>query len=833
MKFYTNVFQIGNSMLVRGYDNGKHFSDREEFHPTFFVPTKKKRSKYKTLDGQLVEPVKPGTIKDCREFIDKYSQVQGFNVYGNERYVHQYISENYPQDEIKFDLSKIKLVTIDIEVAAESGFPDVFNVAEELLLITVQDYNTKFITTFGSRPYKTNPNRKNYRYVDCHNERGLIDTFLNWWQKHTPEVITGWNCELYDIPYLVGRVERLMGEKYAKRFSPWGIVRRNEIRIQGRDNIAYDIAGVSIMDYLDLYRKSPATPNQESFRLDHIALMELGQQKLDHSEFDTFREFYTKNWQKFVDYNIVDVELVDKLEDKLKLIDLCCTRAYDAKINFSDVAFQVRTWDAIIFNYLKKKNIVIPQKDRNQKDEKYAGAYVKEPKPGKYDWVVSFDLNSLYPHLIMQYNISPETLLDQKHPSATVDRLLNQEITIDGDYAVCANGAQFTKDKKGFLPELMEKMYNERVIFKKRMIKAKKAYEKNPTKDLEKEIARCNNVQMSKKIALNSAYGAIGNQYFRYYKLANAEAITLSGQVSIRWIENKMNQKMNKILKTEEVDYVIASDTDSIYLHCGPLVEAVYKGREKTTEGVVSFLNKVCEVELEPYIESSYQELADYVNAYDQKMIMKRENIADRGIWTAKKRYILNVWDSEGVRYEKAKLKIMGIEAIKTSTPAPCRKYLKDAFSLLMTGTEDEVISYIEECREKFKSLPPEEVAFPRSVSQIDKWKSSSDMYNKGCPIHVRGAILYNHWTRKKKLNNKYASIQSGEKIKFCYLKTPNWMHENVISFIQDFPTELELNKHVDYELQFNKSFMEPIKVILDCIGWQTERTNTLDSFFA
>ena len=664
MKFYTNVFQIGNSMLVRGYDNGKHFSDRQEFHPTFFVPSKKKRSKWKTLDGQLVEPVKPGTIRDCREFIDKYSQVQGFNVYGNERYVHQYISENYPEDEIKFDLSKIKLVTIDIEVAAESGFPDVFNCAEELLLITIQDYNTKRITTFGSRPYKTNPNRKNYSYIDCHDEKGLIYTFLDWWQQHTPEVVTGWNCELYDIPYLVGRVERLMGEKLAKKFSPWGIVRRNEIRIQGRDNIAYDIAGVSIMDYLDLYRKSPATPNQESFRLDHIALMELGQQKLDHSEFDTFREFYTKNWQKFVDYNIVDVELVDKLEDKLKLIDLCCTRAYDAKINFTDVAFQVRTWDAIIFNYLKKKNIVIPQKDRNQKDEKYAGAYVKEPKPGKYDWVVSFDLNSLYPHLIMQYNISPETLLDQKHPSATVEKLLNQEIEIEGDYAVCANGAQFKKDKKGFLPELMEKMYNERVIFKKRMIKAKKAYEKTPTKDLEKEIARCNNVQMSKKIALNSAYGAIGNQYFRYYKLANAEAITLSGQVSIRWIENKMNDYLNKILKTEEVDYVIASDTDSIYLNLGPLVEVIYKDREKDGSSIVSFLNQVCEVELEKYITNSYETLAKYVNAYDQKMFMKRENIADRGIWTAKKRYILNVWDSEGVRYEQAKLKIMGIEAI-------------------------------------------------------------------------------------------------------------------------------------------------------------------------
>ena len=835
MKFYTNVFQIGNSMLVRGYDNGKHFEDRQEFRPTFYVPTKKKRSKWKTLDGELVEPIKPGTIKDCRAFIDKYSQVQNFNIYGNERYVHQYISENYPEDEIKFDLNKIKLVTIDIEVAAEGGFPDVFNVAEELLLITIQDYNTKFITTFGSRPYKTNPNRKNYRYVDCHSEEGLITTFVDWWQRHTPEVITGWNCEMYDIPYLMGRMERIMGEKYAKRMSPWGIVRKNEITIQGRANIVYDIAGISVIDYLDLYKKSPATPNQESFRLDHIALMELGQQKLDHSEFDTFREFYTGNWQKFVDYNIVDVELVDKLEDKLKLIDLCCTRAYDAKINFTDVAFQVRTWDAIIYNYLKKKNIVIPPKDRNKKDDKYAGAYVKEPKPGRYEWVVSFDLNSLYPHLIMQYNISPETLQEKRHPSATVDRLLNQEDTFElyKDFAVCANGAMYSKEKKGFLPELMEKMYKERVIFKKRMIKAKKSYEKTPTKDLEKEIARCNNVQMSKKIALNSAYGAIGNQYFRYYKLANAEAITLSGQVSIRWIENKMNQKMNTILKTEDKDYVIASDTDSIYLHMGDLVEAVYKGREKTTEGIVSFLNKVCEMELEPYIESSYQELADYVNAYDQKMIMKRENIASTGIWTAKKRYILNVWDSEGVRYEDAKLKIMGIEAIKTSTPAPCRKFLKDAFKILMNGTEDEVINYIEDCRTQFYKLPPEEVAFPRSVSNVQKWKSSSDMYLKGCPIHVRGAILYNHYTKKKEIDHKYASINNGEKIKFCYLKTPNWMHENVISFIQDFPRELDLDKHIDYELQFNKSFLEPVKVILDCIGWETERKNTLESFFS
>jgi len=564
-------------------------------------------------------------------------------------------------------------------------------------------------------------------------------------------------------------------------------------------------------------------------------LVELGQQKLDHSEFDTFKDFYTGNWQKFVDYNIKDVELVDRLEDKMKLIELCMTMAYDAKINYNDVFFQVRTWDAIIYNYLKKRNIVIPPKDRSEKNEKYAGAYVKEPIPGVYDWVVSFDLNSLYPHLIMQYNISPETLQESRHPTATVDKILSQQVTFEmyKDSAVCANGAMYRKDVRGFLPELMEKMYGDRVVFKKRMLEAKQQYEKTPTKDLEKEIARCNNIQMAKKISLNSAYGAIGNQYFRYYKLANAEAITYSGQVSIRWIENKMNKYLNRLLKTSDVDYVIASDTDSIYLNMGPLVEIVYEGREKTNEKVVNFLDKICQMELEPYIESSYQELANYVNAYDQKMQMKRENIANRGIWTAKKRYILNVWDSEGVRYEEPKLKIMGIEAVKSSTPAPCRKMIKDGLKIAMTKTEDELIDFIEESRKQFNSYGPEEISFPRTVSDVTKHKAHATIYGKGTPIHARGALLYNHMIKERGLDKKYASIQNGEKIKFCYLKLPNPIRENVISFISDFPVELGLDKYIDYDLQFSKAFLDPMKVVLDAIGWKVERTVTLESFFS
>ena len=337
---------------------------------------------------------------------------------------------------------------------------------------------------------------------------------------------------------------------------------------------------------------------------------------------------------------------------------------------------------------------------------------------------------------------------------------------------------------------------------------------------------------MVRKICLNSCYGAIGNQYFRYYKLANAEAITMSGQTSIRWIENRMNEYLNKLLSTQDTDYVIASDTDSIYLNFGPLVTKFLSNKSGDKATVVGLLDKICQEKLEPFIERSYQELATLVNAYSQKMQMKRENIADRGIWTAKKRYILNVWDSEGVRYEEPKLKIMGIEAVKSSTPAPCRTMIKDALKLMMSGTEDEVIDFIDDARAKFRKMPIQDIAFPRSVSDVVKHKAHSTIYGKGCPIHVRGALLYNHHIKEKKLDNKYSLINNGEKIKFVYLKKANPIRENVISFIQDWPVELGLDKYIDYELQFQKAFLDPIKVILDAIGWNVEKTVNLELFF-
>jgi DNA polymerase elongation subunit (family B) len=400
---------VGNEFLVRGFDQNKSFILRETWQPTLFVPSNKK-TKYKTLDDKCVQDIQPGSVRDCREFIRKHEGVDGFQIYGNTRYIYQYISEKYPEDHIEFDLKKLKLITLDIEVAAENGFPTVANCDEEVLCVTLQNFSNKKILTFGRG--KFNNKNSDIQYVECTDEYDLLTKFSAYWEENPPEVVTGWNCELYDIPYLATRIGKILGEKRLKKLSPWSLVTSEEVFISGRGHLTYDIGGITVLDYLDLYKKF-TYKTQQSYRLDYIAEVELGSKKLDHSEHETFREFYTNDWQKFVEYNIQDVKLVDGLEEKLRLIELAVTMAFDAKVNFNDVFYQVRMWDAIIYNYLKKRNIVIPPKKNVEKSEKYAGAYVKEPIPGMYDYVVSFDLNSLYPHLIMQYAISPETLVEK------------------------------------------------------------------------------------------------------------------------------------------------------------------------------------------------------------------------------------------------------------------------------------------------------------------------------------------------------------------------------------------------------------------------------------
>ena len=831
MEFYTSALPWGDKILVRGYEKGRAYQRKVDFYPTLYV-TSKSQSSWQTLDGMYVDEIKPGTIKETKEFLKRYEGVEGFPVFGQTNYGYQYISDTY-EDEIKWDMDLFKTFTIDIETSTEHGFPDIKLANEEILLITVKDLSSKKVITFGYSPTGDiyNNNREDVNYQAYTSEQSLLKDFVMWWQGNYPDAITGWNTDFFDVPYLVRRIDRELGESFSKKLSPWGILHERKTFIKGNEEIHYDIAGISQLDYLELYKKY-TYQKQESYRLDYIAEQELGDKKKENPT-DSFKEFYTKHWQKFVEYNIHDVELVDQMEDKMRLLELHLTMAYNAKINPQDVYSQVRMWDAIIYNHLRKKKIVIPAKTFSGKDAQFEGAYVKDPMVGMHKWVASFDLNSLYPHLIMQYNISPETLTSEKL-SVDVDKLLNQEIDTSyakrRDLAVTANGWCYRKDIKGFMPELMEQMYVNRSKFKKQMLKVEQEYQNDKTKKhLLKDISRLNNLQMAMKIALNSAYGAMGNQYFRYFDIRMAEGITTSGQLSIRWMANKLNAFMNKTLKTEGQDFVIAIDTDSIYLSLEDLIERVCA--DKDTVGKIKYMDKICEDVFQPFIDTGYKELADYMNAYSQKMVMKREVLADKGIWTAKKRYVLNVHNSEGVQFAKPKVKVMGLEMVKSSTPAVIRDKLRDSINVILKGDEKVLHKYVSTFRSEFDALPIQDIAFPRGVNGMKQY-AGSPIYSKGTPIHVRGALLYNHYIKKFGLDKKYQPIRDGDKIKFVYVKKPNPFQEDVIAFPQELPKEFGLEAYIDYDKQFEKVFTDALQIVIEPLSWKTQEESSLEDFF-
>jgi DNA polymerase elongation subunit (family B) len=700
-------------------------------------------------------------------------------------------------------------------------------------------------TVYGCGDYKNDD--ETVTYHKCRDEYDLCKKFLSDWNTNPPDVISGWNIKFFDIPYLVNRFTKLFGEDETRKLSPWGLINSRKAVVNNRELTAYEFVGISTLDYIELYRwYAPGGKSQESYRLDNIAQVELGEGKISYDEFENLHQLYRLNYQKFIEYNIKDVDLILKLENKLKLIELGLTLAYDTKTNYEDIFAQTRMWDALIYNYLLDKNIVVPPKVTKSKSEAFEGAYVKDPQTGMHPWVASFDLNSLYPHLMMQYNISPETLVQPTDytdemrniimNTVSVDKLLTKEVNLDKleGATITPNGQFFRTDKQGFLPKMLEEMYIDRSKFKKMMIQAKKDYEVETDsfkrKELKNKIARYDNLQLAKKVSLNSAYGALGSQYFRFYDLRMALGVTTAGQLSIRWIEHKINQYMNGLLKTND-DYVIASDTDSIYLKLGPLVDKMYQDKTDVTK-VIAFMDKVCEDKIQPFIDKSYQELATYVHAYDQKMQMKREGLSNKGIWTAKKRYILNVYNNEGVQYKEPQMKVMGLEMVKSSTPSAIREKMRLSIKLMINGTEDDIHTFIDEFRKAFKAMPPEEVSFPRGMNGLKEYSDAATLYKKGTPIHVKGAILYNAKLKQLKLDKKYPLIQEGEKIKFSYLKQPNPMKDMVISYPNRLPPEFGLQEYIDYDLQFEKAFLEPIKVILDQIGWSTEKTNSLESFF-
>ena len=841
LQFYTNVSRYGNQILLRGYDHGRRIEKKIKYEPILFTSTNLKTN-WKALDGTPVGVANAGkrfeSMRAANEYVTANKGVSGKTIYGNTKYIPAFINDYYPGN-IEFNRSTINVATIDIEVASDDGFPEPEKADHKVISIAMKSNigETYYVWGLGDYDVEQSYMKENlvvYRKFD--REDDLLINFITHWssQQHSPDVVTGWNTRFFDIPYLVNRINRMLGEAYVKRLSPWGMVDRQEVTKMGRTQTAYELKGISQLDYLDLFKKFGYSYGpQESYKLDHIAHVVLGENKLSYEEYSNLHTLYKHNHQKFIDYNIKDVELVDRIEDKLGLITLCMTMAYKGGVNYNDTFGTTLIWDTIIYRKLFANNIVVPFIEDKTKSA-YPGGFVKDPHVGIHDNIVSFDLNSLYPSIIMQYNMSPETIANGEITQFDIENVLTQSSRPDNrGKALAANGQYFNTDRPGIVPFIINEMYKERVDIKQQMINAQKELEKVDKNDkqemyrIERDIAIAENRQMSIKILLNSLYGAMGNRYFRFFDQRIAEAITLTGQLTIRWAEYSLNAYLNRVLQNKEwKDYIVAIDTDSLYVCLNDLVEKVQPNN------TIDFLDKVCQDALEPELEKSYADLYSMLGGVDNRMVMKREAIADRALWTAKKRYIMNVHDNEGVRYAEPKMKIMGIEAIKSSTPAPCRKALKEIFHVIMKEDEKSVQLAIEQFKNYFKTLEPDEIAFPRGVTQVKKWQDRNSLYKKGTPIHVRGSILYNKLVEDMQLKKKYEPINNGEKIKFLYLRQPNSIHENVIAFPNYLPDEFGLKKYIDHELQFQKTFLDPIEPILDAVGWNSKEVASLEDFF-
>ena len=836
MNFYTSVNRYGNSILYRGIEDGERVAKKVKYMPTLFVNATHETGWY-NLQNQPVLPKTFDTMRDAKDFIKQYEGVDNYTVYGTTNYVTQYINDRFPEAP-KFDRDKVNVTSIDIEVASDEGFPFVEQAAHPVISITMKNNIDNIYRVWGLYDYDENSCAVEgvdaIQYIKCKDEIDLLLSWLSCWHdpKYCPDIVTGWNTRLFDFPYLINRVKNIIGGDVYKKFSPWGIVDQRNIMMARGEVIAYEMAGIQQLDYYDLFTKFGYTYGmQESYKLDHIAHVVLGERKLSYDEAGSLHGLYKTNYQKFIDYNIKDVQIVDMLEEKLGLITLAMTMAYRGGVNYSETFGTVQIWDSILYRLLFQQQIACPPKFSKEKVP-YPGAYVKDPQTGMHDWVVSFDLNSLYPMIIVQHNMSPETVLPGKEhlgPDPVEKLLGDDEINIPEGTTMAASGVKFSKDQVGIIPAIIKMYYNERRLIKKAMLDTKQEYENTPTKRLENKMTILENQQMSIKILMNSLYGALGNKHFRYFNNNVAEAITTSGQLSIRWAENAINKEMNTALETTDKDYVIAIDTDSLYVNMNEMV------KKFNPKDPVKFLDKICREHFEGILASAYAKLADKMQVMENRMEMSREVIANRGVWIAKKRYILNVHNNEGVQYAEPKMKMMGVDAVRSSTPQVCRDKFKKIFKVIIDEGETATQRFIADFKKEWKQLPPEAVSFPRGCNIVKNnitWADPKTIYRKACPIHVRGALLYNHYIKAKGLDKKYELVNNGEKIKFCYLKTPNPIKENVIGYTNDLPKELDLHRFIDYNKQYEKAFVEPIKHLLDALSWEVEPTATLEDFF-
>jgi len=829
MRFYTNFYTHMGQLLLRQVVDGQHRNQKVRIRPYLF--RKNPDGEYTTIYGEPCEKIQFDKVGEAREFQKLNEGVDNVELFGATNFALPAINDMYP-GEVKFDFTKICVAWIDIEVEMSGSKPDAKTAANRITSIAVKIRGKTYV--FSEIDYDVSKSKvQDMVYVKCTNEKALLMRFIEVWASHPIDIVTGWFIDMFDIPYLINRIERVFGPGSSSALSPWGLIEERSVTMMGRENQTFDIKGISVLDYMRLYKKF-TYKTRESYRLDSVAQDEEVGKKLDYSEVGTLSNLYTENPQKFIDYNVQDIVLVEKIDEKLNLLSLVCAAGYLFKVNYEDALGTVKPWESLIHNWLMSKKIVVPFKKKVTKTS-FEGGYVKEPQKGKHRWVVSFDFDSLYPHLVMALNISTDTIVGMLEKTFTVDEILDGKMPV-GEYSTSAAGYTFRKDKQGFFAEIMESIYAKRDVVKNNELKdAKKKYSKEQTEELKKLIAALNAFQLALKYALNSGYGAMANEWFLWFDMRLAESITLSGQYAIRYMARELNVYFNRILNTTDVDYVIAIDTDSVYVTLDTLVEKVYgQVSSELTADVVDFLDRACRERIQPEINNISKKWCRTLNAFDDtKLKMKRETIADVAVFTAKKKYVMNALDVEGDTVpEKDRIKATGLELVKSSTPAVCREKLKTAMKILLHGTEQELQQFVKEFKTEFSKMRFEEVSAPRGVNGISDYATPDWQCKLGTPQHTRACINYNRAIVSAGLERKYDLIQDGDKIRFCRMHKHNPMGDDILAVAYVLPPELGMEKYIDYDTQFTKTFLDPLEIVTGVIGWQHTKKASLLNFF-
>jgi len=838
-EYYTNVSARFGKILYRGYtvDDGirKRVSRKLDFGPTLYLESKDETSELNSLFGTPLVEKKFDSMVSSREFIKTYKDVMPIYGYSANRTEYEFIARAFP-DVMSVLLEDLKVIGFDIEtkvgVNGPPGVPNPYLALEEITHIAFQDHRTEQVVSYTTAPI-TLEDEDDVTYERFNTEKELLVAIIKYIEHEDPDIIYGFYSDFFDIPYIINRIRNVLGEKMACRLSPFGIIDEREYEVNGKVFTEYKIVGRTLLDTQAMYKKFVLT-KREAYSLDNLSKVELGVGKLENP-CATFKEFSEaeEHINTFAKYNVIDTKRLTGLDKKCGLLDLVVSLTYLTKSNFNDSFSPVKYWECYIMSILLNENTFVSVNNQSNGSKEIPGAYVEEPVPGFYDWPVSIDATSLYPSIMKCLNLSPETLVGVL-PGVTVDGFLSGKTHIefgcDPDLSLAANGAMFHHKFVGIVPRLVDNVLVGRRIAKNEMLRLKQLY--IDTKDPQyKKLSDLQNIlQGALKVAANSFYGVFLQKGFMFYDPRIGEAITLTGQYIIMLVGDHCNKRFNEFFKTENVRYTIYRDTDSCFFTLGSVVKKYWPN--STDLQIVDALDKLIEKHLRPFIDEATNEIASAQNHYIKTIFFKRENICSGGFWMAKKKYALKVYDSEGVRYPDGDYKIMGIEVVRSSTPAIAREALKQCVIHVIDKDIDKVRNDVTIAYQQFMTVPVEEIAFPRGANNLSVYSSNETIYTKGTPIAVRGSLMHNHFVKKLSLEDKYEPIQEGEKIRFIYLKEPNHFKENIIAFSDILPPEFNLHKYVDRELQFEKVFLAPLVNIMTAVGWQLEEKETLDEFF-